>query len=401
MRKVIILILLCFVTYSNGSAYEYEILRLDASHFPEMHLFLRVTEDGRFVDSLWREDFDITEILGYEPNFNVTRLLDTCEAEIILCIDSSGSMCPPIVDLIDYLPDFATCLTDHGINPFYRLITFHLEVSEDSTVFDDVDTLVTRLRDIRCAGGGVYPENTIDAMERACNISNPELNTIIHVLTDSDGFYERGCGAAYCDLTRYEIIDTLLVYEGILFSCAGVGESSDYFYGDTAGFAYQTGGKNRTIHHIDSSLADIEYIFSEGCGGYYILNWVVEDDTLIGSGDIRHLHIECPTTTLDTFYAVPSTGIMEAGIQKPENFTISAYPNPFNSFCRVEAPGNASIEIFDINGRIVYDLAGDWRTSNHSSFTWQPLLSAPSGIYMVKVSTNSGSVATKKIVYLK
>jgi len=120
----------------------------------------------------------------------------------------------------------------------------------------------------------------------------------------------------------------------------------------------------------------------------------------------------------------------------PENISISAYPNPFNSAVSisVETQNLASlqIEIFDLAGRRVAELpspsvplpggeGGDsfshWEKlaeGRMRAFTWQPAPALPSGVYLVRArfasSTGSGHPSaqrpgdesvSKRIVYLK
>ena len=107
---------------------------------------------------------------------------------------------------------------------------------------------------------------------------------------------------------------------------------------------------------------------------------------------------------------------------KPEVFAISAYPNPFNSACRIsvgEGLRPSRFEIFDINGRMVAQLpspsvplpAGEggnsfslWEKVSEgrmrAEFTWQPEKSIGSGIYLVRAKV-SGESVTKRVVYLK
>ncbi len=102
---------------------------------------------------------------------------------------------------------------------------------------------------------------------------------------------------------------------------------------------------------------------------------------------------------------------------KPDNIEISVHPNPFNSAVRIsvgaihELP--LHIEIFDINGRMVYKMpvgagskpahAGGSRTLPYE-ITWQPPASLGSGVYLVRArfgSVPAGETVTKRVVYLK
>jgi len=116
------------------------------------------------------------------------------------------------------------------------------------------------------------------------------------------------------------------------------------------------------------------------------------------------------------------TGISEDA-SLPEEFGISAYPNPFNSAVTISVGAVREppvIEIFDIAGRRIDQIAvgeglkpsrssittqtGGFETAplRNCEFTWQPDKSIGSGIYLVRVkSGQSGESIVKRIVYLK
>jgi len=115
----------------------------------------------------------------------------------------------------------------------------------------------------------------------------------------------------------------------------------------------------------------------------------------------------------------PGTGIEEDNPELPDDFSISAWPNPFNSAVAISVsviPGltrpygsseNPEIEIYDINGRIVAEIPANGSESAKPSSTnasgayrWQPAPSLPSGIYLVRAKINNTSME-KRIILLK
>ena len=126
------------------------------------------------------------------------------------------------------------------------------------------------------------------------------------------------------------------------------------------------------------------------------------------------------------------TAIEEKPSAKPEAFTITAHPNPFNSAvtinvnfspCQggdVRRTEGVNIEIFDLNGRRLETLrpsatsgtgpsglekGGTNSTPLHKggqggSYVWQPSPSIGSGIYLVRATVGDESTS-KRIVYLK
>jgi len=117
------------------------------------------------------------------------------------------------------------------------------------------------------------------------------------------------------------------------------------------------------------------------------------------------------------------TAIGEAPSARPEEIAISAFPNPFNSVCRISVDcmvlinQNHTIEIFDLAGRQVAQLPSPsaplpggeggnsfslWEKVSEgrmrAEFIWQPDKSLGSGVYLIRIK---GANASKKIIYMK
>ncbi len=84
--------------------------------------------------------------------------------------------------------------------------------------------------------------------------------------------------------------------------------------------------------------------------------------------------------------------------KKPDKYLISAYPNPFNSSCRIYAPKDALIEIYDLRGNLIWTNASVPVINN--SILWQPEKSVCGGIYVARV-TSSNNIEIGKLIYLK
>jgi len=148
----------------------------------------------------------------------------------------------------------------------------------------------------------------------------------------------------------------------------------------------------------------------------------------------------CLTHTAEGITYDTLTGIEESPPATPEDFTLSAYPNPFNSAVTIslDVPVGAGlrparVEIFDLAGRRVAQLPSPsvplpegeggnsfslWEKVSEgrmrAEFTWQPDATVGSGVYLVRArfdpSTGSGhrrltdrgtESVTRRIVYLK
>jgi len=112
---------------------------------------------------------------------------------------------------------------------------------------------------------------------------------------------------------------------------------------------------------------------------------------------------------------LPASIEIEEQRQKlPEDLTIEAYPNPFNSAVTIAlvraqhaAPLPTGIEIYDINGQLVYSTPSPpfslWEKvaeGRMRGVVWTPDKSIPSGVYFAKAQIG-GKIATKKFVFMK
>lgn len=109
----------------------------------------------------------------------------------------------------------------------------------------------------------------------------------------------------------------------------------------------------------------------------------------------------------------------------PKEYEVWVYPNPFNESTtivldfgssanaqhhpsgRITAPSGSAVQIYDINGRLVFlspvsgGKAGfDVFEKGKGQFTWTPDPNLGSGVYLIK-ATNSNFSINKRIVYLK
>ncbi|HHS49769.1 MAG TPA: T9SS type A sorting domain-containing protein, partial [candidate division Zixibacteria bacterium] len=105
---------------------------------------------------------------------------------------------------------------------------------------------------------------------------------------------------------------------------------------------------------------------------------------------------------LSVDYYTP-VNVPECGL--PEQITVSAYPNPFNSAVMIEIESGEwrveSIEVFDLAGRCIDVIDNSGRSDTIREFIWTPPPSLPSGVYLVRASFDGGSSANLKLTYIK
>ena len=189
---------------------------------------------------------------------------------------------------------------------------------------------------------------------------------------------------------------------------------SIYVLGD---YAYMTDGYDGfRIIDVSDPTSPTEVGFYE-TGGYARGIYVLGDHAYVAvCGDGDGLYI------LDISYF---TGIEECNASKPEDIAISAYPNPFNSAVTISVnchsgegrnpEGGVEVEIFDIAGRIVYEMpvgnGAPVPSSNGrgnrapTEIVWQPDDNIGSGVYLVRAKIGDRhapeAIITKRVVYLK
>ena len=98
-------------------------------------------------------------------------------------------------------------------------------------------------------------------------------------------------------------------------------------------------------------------------------------------------------------------------IARIESFSLSAYPNPFNSALTINATANSQIDIFAIDGRKIHTLdvgatgetgetGGRPHTGNHE-IIWSPSPETPSGVYLIRARFGKRETVSKRVVYMK
>jgi len=128
----------------------------------------------------------------------------------------------------------------------------------------------------------------------------------------------------------------------------------------------------------------------------------------------------CEPNCYEYSWGFISRNVGIAEVPFPSEFSISAYPNPFNSTVTISLsviPGlirNPGIEIFDINGRMVAEIpannpvgatrwvarAGQPPVDPYGTVVWTPNESLGSGVYLVRAKVD-GCALTARLVYLK
>ncbi len=124
-------------------------------------------------------------------------------------------------------------------------------------------------------------------------------------------------------------------------------------------------------------------------------------------------------------WANPAGVIENKNAKVPQNIQIFAYPNPFNSSCRITILYNgnsagiamnsrfhreetqcnkSTLKVFDIRGNVVgatRRVAQQKGHASHHPYIWTPDETISSGIYFVRATMEDGRTITKRIVYIR
>jgi len=106
---------------------------------------------------------------------------------------------------------------------------------------------------------------------------------------------------------------------------------------------------------------------------------------------------------------VAASGVSPRGAASPSFELSQNYPNPFNPSTRIEysiaAPGNVSIDIFNVNGQKVTSLVNRYQTLGAHAVEWNStdLHGAPvaSGSYLYQVSIDGKPSDARKMILLR
>ena len=189
-----------------------------------------------------------------------------------------------------------------------------------------------------------------------------------------------------------------------------------------------------TIYELEIEIGNVAICLSEGhrlrIGITSTLSSRYEPNPNTGEPFREHTHTAIASNTVYCDSAHPSriilpllpnyaTEIAETA-PRPNDFSISAYPNPFNSTCRIGIESGEwrveSVDVFDMTGRMVeketlrpsatsLDKGGNGHAplnkgGRGGSYIWQPGPALGSGVYLIRVTIGEQSTA-KRVVYLK
>ncbi len=89
----------------------------------------------------------------------------------------------------------------------------------------------------------------------------------------------------------------------------------------------------------------------------------------------------------------------------PQDIALQLFPNPFNSSVTISTGASHAppemIEIYDLCGRLVYEMPAGLPSADPYEITWRPDESISGGVYLVRVTMEDRRTVSKRVVYLK
>jgi len=150
---------------------------------------------------------------------------------------------------------------------------------------------------------------------------------------------------------------------------------------------------------IPFNLADFAYgdVYNIGCAIEKAFGWDSDQD---GKEEIF-----LQTGSYLFCYQMPKVGVSSQKIALPVELEIlGTYPNPFNSSLTVNfnvpTTGDVRVALFDINGREVVTLFDGHKQAGSHTISWEAV-TAPAGVYLVRLTDGVGRISVRKVAVVK
>jgi len=158
-------------------------------------------------------------------------------------------------------------------------------------------------------------------------------------------------------------------------------------------------------------LAVIKIAIDDTSGGRWTVPilFLTDDARMNIISDSTGYQIINPTTTDGEIIINSGTAVPEDNRSTPKTFELAPnYPNPFNAHTKIgfaiDEPGEVSLDIFDIRGRLVRKLVDGFYYPGVYGEIWDGRTDSgtlsSSGIYLYKLTFNGGTV-TRKMNFIK
>ena len=318
-----------------------------ASHFPDVTAFVEVQRQstGQYV-------YDLTDrnVVLYDNASRITDLSilrDTtggvAQRDIVFVLDVTGSMTGAITGVKNNIIEFADSLSARGVIYRLGLVTFLDEVENVYDFTSDAVAFKNSVAAQYAHGGGDAPENSLDALFRASQMSfSPTAHHVIIWITD-DAYHEADAVTAR---TRAQVIARLLEMNITVYSIGALAYQTDWY----TPIVNATGGKfYNYLGNFRDILVDIGRF---NTSRRLMLTYKAPQASSSAHTVALTVHYAGRGGTATASYAAPGSAVAEVGL--------ACFPNPFNpqTTIRLELPPRASavLVLCDCLGREVRHL---------------------------------------------
>ncbi len=168
-----------------------KITQVDPTHFPEVALYVSVTDErGQPVAGLTRDDFRLLEDGKPVEIKDFAGIGEARPVDIVFVFDTTGSMGDEIVGVKNTCVAFADKLRRANRDFRLGLITFGDEIRQvygsDGTLTADAEEFKRWIERQRAEGGGDSPEISLDGLARAVQMRyRPNTQKVLILITDA------------------------------------------------------------------------------------------------------------------------------------------------------------------------------------------------------------------------
>jgi hypothetical protein len=226
------------------------------------------------------------------------------------------------------------------------------------------------------------------------------------LIVDSNGFLHIVCTGNYAeqmtevvivDLENHEVVETLLFtsfYTTIQFGADGM-----VYVGNGFGLGF-------IRYNPETFVVLNDYGDTLFSNGLYLLHdenrlfvlepsWMGASKLSVFSHDFSPVH-EVNLGSGSVSMVMKRVNVSISDIAMPSTLELTSFPNPFRSSIQFEIKGEVGeslLDIFNIKGQRVHKASG-------TNIAWHGN-DVPAGVYFARMTTESGNIATRKIVKIK
>ncbi len=375
-----------------------QIDSVSVEDFPEVEVKFHalVEETSQIVTALKSGNVYISEDGELVWDFELSKDMEggTNEADIVFVLDTTGSMTDEIESVKDNIVEFTDSLDVNGIDFRLAMVTFGDQVKDTYDFTDDPYVFRGYVSDQTAAGGGDIPENSLDALAEAAELTYRETaNRIAIWITDASYHIDD----VYTDYTTREAVDMLLM-NSVKVHCIGNSNYKSTYY-DPVTLA--TGGD---FFDINGNFRDILLGITrvEETGSYTL--------TYTSDGSSAETH----TVEVKAYYA--GLGGNDTATYDPSGepakqaaeSNVACYPNPFNPVVHISMNNpellKGGIDIYNILGQKVRSFTFN-QGSPAIQFMWDAKNDAgenvSNGVYLVRARLIDNAGKTKYLPVAK